>query len=769
MTLATDLATLAADRALLHAIIHGLASDSVTTEGGTVPTLARLLTQIGAGLARGAWVTATAYALNDLSINGGIVYRCVVAHTSGTFATDLAANKWVYAVGAGEAITVLALGGATAQKMEDRFALDVSVQDFGAKGDGSTDDTTAFTNALASGKAIRVPKTAAYYKITSRVDSTLDDVAMRVDGRIKFTAASTTTDVFRFTGKNVAIWGTGTIEGNGSYVDTVPGVGTISTLVRFKGANSRIAQVQLLNPITCGCIWESTSQCEAAGVRVVGGPTAYGGTNHYGFIPYLSTNVQLKGCVFMANASGGVTTQCINTVACDDVLVSACVNNGAWEKLLYGSGNRHVVVGNLTYSGLNGGQADQIRCIGVSNKIDSNIIVGGKQGGVTMFNAQDCSANDNLILDIQNHGVSVDHYGGDTSSLSRNQIRGNFIRHKAYTGTQTLMTSVSYTATAVVDFDTVTICDNVCLDADRSGLNRAGVYVWAPTGALCRRATIAGNTIEGCGFEAIELGGVIDSTIEGNQCRRIGVSFAPINVVLADGRCDKLRIQRNLLDAQHSRVNNTWRWLQSGATNEYYLQTAAGANPAVPQPRALLAGGIRLPTGTLGSLPAGSWNWGNNNSLGYNTIYVRLSDDTDPNAKLEGFVQASHADNPVRLASGCARSRVVDNDCPGAAAAVLSTGAGTRNWSRQNVLGEDPPVGTVTLPSGAAFLDVLNDNARTGMRVNLRPENQAAATLNATTKRPFVVSVTDGIGFRVQSTDGTAFGTAVLFSFDLDQ
>jgi hypothetical protein len=46
-------------------------------------------------LVRGAWVTATAYALHDLVWNGGLGYRCIVAHTSGTFATDLAAAKWV--------------------------------------------------------------------------------------------------------------------------------------------------------------------------------------------------------------------------------------------------------------------------------------------------------------------------------------------------------------------------------------------------------------------------------------------------------------------------------------------------------------------------------------------------------------------------------------------------------------------------------------------------------------------------------------------------
>lgn len=41
-----------------------------------------------------AWQTSTAYAVGALASSGGTNYYCVTAHTSGTFATDLAAGKW---------------------------------------------------------------------------------------------------------------------------------------------------------------------------------------------------------------------------------------------------------------------------------------------------------------------------------------------------------------------------------------------------------------------------------------------------------------------------------------------------------------------------------------------------------------------------------------------------------------------------------------------------------------------------------------------------
>ena len=44
---------------------------------------------------RGSWVTATLYAVGDIVESSATAYLCLIAHTSGTFATDLTAVKWV--------------------------------------------------------------------------------------------------------------------------------------------------------------------------------------------------------------------------------------------------------------------------------------------------------------------------------------------------------------------------------------------------------------------------------------------------------------------------------------------------------------------------------------------------------------------------------------------------------------------------------------------------------------------------------------------------
>jgi len=41
-----------------------------------------------------AWVTATSYAIGDVVQSDSTCYKCRVAHTSGTFSTDLAAGDW---------------------------------------------------------------------------------------------------------------------------------------------------------------------------------------------------------------------------------------------------------------------------------------------------------------------------------------------------------------------------------------------------------------------------------------------------------------------------------------------------------------------------------------------------------------------------------------------------------------------------------------------------------------------------------------------------
>jgi len=59
----------------------------------------------------GQWLTATDYLVNNMVFEDGASYICVVNHTSGVFATDLAAGKWELLAQQGSATALPSQGG----------------------------------------------------------------------------------------------------------------------------------------------------------------------------------------------------------------------------------------------------------------------------------------------------------------------------------------------------------------------------------------------------------------------------------------------------------------------------------------------------------------------------------------------------------------------------------------------------------------------------------------------------------------------------------
>lgn len=99
-----------------------------------------------------------------------------------------------------------------------------------------------------------------------------------------------------------------------------------------------------------------------------------------------------------------------------------------------------------------------------------------------------------------------------------------------------------------------------------------------------------------------------------------------------------------MLDLNYSIREASYQWTESGSgTSEYYLEAAGGGDPGIEEPASVIEDNMGRANGTAGSLAAGEWDWADNDTLGFNTVYIRLSDSSDPDGKASGYVEAEYA------------------------------------------------------------------------------------------------------------------------------
>jgi hypothetical protein len=96
-------------------------------------------------------------------------------------------------------------------------------------------------------------------------------------------------------------------------------------------------------------------------------------------------------------------------------------------------------------------------------------------------------------------------------------------------------------------------------------------------------------------------------------------------------------------------ASNFWTASGSGTDEFYYNQTISQI-----EPNAVLINGVvtAKAANALGSLAAGEWSWGDNDTLGTKTIYVRLSDGADPDSKSADHIQCSEPQELIVAAGG---------------------------------------------------------------------------------------------------------------------
>lgn len=86
------------------------------------------------------------------------------------------------------------------------------------------------------------------------------------------------------------------------------------------------------------------------------------------------------------------------------------------------------------------------------------------------------------------------------------------------------------------------------------------------------------------------------------------------------------------------------RWILSAAgVGIYYVERVAGGDPGIIRPDKVLENGAEMtPGAAIVGLTAGQFYYGTHapDALGFDTVYVNLSDSTDPDSKAVGYVRA---------------------------------------------------------------------------------------------------------------------------------
>lgn len=159
--------------------------------------------------------------------------------------------------------------------------------------------------------------------------------------------------------------------------------------------------------------------------------------------------------------------------------------------------------------------------------------------------------------------------------------------------------------------------------------------------------------------------------------------------------------------------NAAFAWTASGSgTNEYYLRTAANANPGfAAAPTSVQINGVDATVGTAGSLAAGRYAYGDNDTLGYSTIYVRLSDGTDPDTKATDYItfkQTPRTGDDVRIPSGTASiNENLDQSAVAIGDFIVEEGyEGDIGSATLGYLRIDPDRFEFAASSGTAYIDV---------------------------------------------------------------
>lgn len=367
--------------------------------------------------------------------------------------------------------TALATGSTTARTLANRFADVVNVKDFGAVGDGVTDDTAAIQNAINSVKSIQFPE--GTYCISNTL--TINGVSKKLfslSAKIQRLPSSTASSILNII-NNAEIEVEGIIfDGN-------------------KSLNS--------NPINCvsvnQCNYSKFINCQFINAKVGTGNTG----NGLIFITNLSNsaNQNVLSCSFVNNDSQAIQAFQVQNLLIDDNYVYANGNGIRIDNMdtTFQQKCRNVVISNnrcLSNSGFG---------IMVGNYIENNIE--SLTPPQTIYGFGNLESSDITI------SANVCRYNGRYGIIAQGErlaVIGNICSNNSQ--------SVPWAAGIGMSAAYSVVSNNVCLDNTGSGINTGGFGIDAGGSKYC---VFSSNTITGHNYSGMNVGGTENCVVADNS------------------------------------------------------------------------------------------------------------------------------------------------------------------------------------------------------------------------------------------------------------